>query len=290
MKYLRFEPRFANLFQKLFQQLDRTTPAAMNGNTSLVRRPVGRPARIDSQAIFDAALELGLDQLTMKAVADQLGVGISTLYQYVKNRSELVRQAALHQAQTRTPPKNSGQHWAELAVQYAQDLLNTLLEEPQLIIELMGGRLGPRVEADVLEHFLTAMHAHGFSPEDGVRLYRSISMVTVGGAVGILHIHGHYRGTSHAAELRGVLAEREPDQLPLVRQAVDEYRREDVQVWLMALHELLAGVAAARGERLPATLNAARRVSVVAVPEFPESKPAAEAASTAAASYQPTPL
>lgn len=233
----------------------------MNGGTSLPRKPVGRPARIDSQAIFDAALELGLDQLTMRAVADQLGVSISTLYQYVKNRSELVRLAALHQARARTPPENAGQHWAELATQYAQDLLDTLVGEPQLIIELMGGGLETAFEADILEHFLTAMHAHGFEAEDGVRLYRSISMVTLGGAVGMLNIHGREGSASHADEVRRVLAERKPEQLPLLRQAIDEYRREDVEIWLTALHELLAGVAAARGEQLPASIGTAGRVS-----------------------------
>lgn len=263
----------------------------MNGANPLAKRPVGRPARIDSRAIFDAALELGLDQLTMKAVADQLGVSISTLYQYVKNRSELVRLAALQRAGTRTPPENAGQHWAELAVQYAQALLNTLLGEPQLIIELMGGGLDPRLEAESMEHFLAAMHAHGFTPEDGVRLYRSISMVTVGGAVGLLNIRGQVRGTPHAAEVRRVLAEREPGQLPLLRQAADEYRREDVQIWLTALHELLAGVAAARGERLPPSINAARRVSfMAALPDFPPSQPLAGAAPTAAAQPSTIPL
>ena len=209
------------------------------------------------QAILEAALALGLDQLTMKAVADRLGVGISTLYQYVKNRDELVQLAALNQAMTRTPPENSGQHWAELAVQYAQDLMDTLTREPRLIVELMRGGLGPRVEADVLEHFLTAMHAHGFEPEQGVRLYRSISMVTIGGAVGALSIEGHReRGTTHPAEIQRVLSERDTDELPLTRAAVREYQREDRQIWLAALHDLLSAVAKARGEVLPASLGA----------------------------------
>jgi len=210
------------------------------------------------QAIVDAALELGLDQLTMKAVADRLGVGISTLYQYVKNRDELVQLAVLNQALTRTPPQNSGQHWAELAMQYALDLLNTLTCEPQLIIELMRGGLGPQVEVDVLEHFLSAMHAHGFAPEQGVRLYRSISMMTLGAAVGVLNVEGgRERGTPYADEVRRVLGERAGDELPLTRAAVREYQREDRQIWLTALYELLSGVAAVRGETLPPTLRSA---------------------------------
>jgi AcrR family transcriptional regulator len=226
-------------------------------------RPVGRPARVDLQAIFSAALELGLDQVTMKAVADRLGVGVSTLYQYVENRSELVRLAALRQALMRHPPANSGQHWAELAVQYAHELLNTLINEPQLIVELIRGGLGPQLEADVLESFLEAMQAHGFSADDGIRLYRSIGMVTLGGAVGALNVSSsRTNGAPHPQEVRRLLAERGPEQLPLIRSAVEEYQREDTQIWLMALHELLAGVAASRGETLPPAIAAARRVAL----------------------------
>lgn len=233
------------------------------------------------QAIVGAALELGLDQLTMKAVADRLGVGISTLYQHVKNRDELVQMAALHQALTRTPPHNSGQHWAELAAQYAVDLLNTLMREPQLIVELIRGGLGAQVEVDVLEHFLAAMHAHGFDAQEGVRLYRSIGMVAIGGAVGALSIEGgRQRGASHSTEVRRVLAERKPDELPLTRRAAQEYQREDFQVWLTALHELLAGVAAARGETLPSSINSARWISLVTTvgATSPESGPPSAAA------------
>ncbi len=225
-------------------------------------RAVGRPALIDSQAIFNAALAIGLDQFTMKAVADRLGVGISTLYQHVKNRDEVVRLAALRQALTRTPPEDSGQHWAELAVAYAEDLLNTLVSQPQLIVELIKGGLGPRVEADVLEHFLTAMQEHGFAAEEALRLYRSIGMVTIGGAVGILNIaSAKVIGASHRVQISQLLSERGSAELPLIRQAINEYQREDVQVWLTALHELLAGVAAARGDALPASINALRHVS-----------------------------
>jgi AcrR family transcriptional regulator len=151
-----------------------------NDNLQKSVRPVGRPARVDAPAIFDAALAIGLDQVTMKAVADRLGVGISTLYQYVKNRSELVRLAALRQIMARCPPHGADQHWAEVALRYAEDLLKTLLDEPQLIVELMKGGLGPQIEAEILERFLGEMQAHGFTPEDGIRFYRSISMVTIG--------------------------------------------------------------------------------------------------------------
>jgi AcrR family transcriptional regulator len=228
----------------------------------LTPRPVGRPARVDAQAIIDAALAIGLDQVTMKAVADRLGVGISTLYQYVKNRGELVRLAALRQIMARCPPQGADQHWAEVALRYAEDLLQTLLDEPQLIVELTKGGLGPQIEADILERFLGEMQAHGFAPEDGIRFYRSISMVTIGAAVGALnYAAAEASGTPLRVEIERILVERGADELPLIRQASAEYQREDIQIWFTALHELLAGVAASRKEVLPATLVTSHRVA-----------------------------
>lgn len=236
-----------------------------NDNLQKSVRPVGRPALVDAQAILDAALAIGLDQVTMKAVADRLGVGISTLYQYVKNRSELVRLAALRQIMTRSPPQSADQHWAEVALRYAEDLLKTLIDEPQLIVELMKGGVGPQIEADILERFLGEVLVHGFSPEDGIRFYRSISMVTIGAAVGALnYATAEASGVPHRLEIQRILVERGPDELPLIRQASAEYKREDIQIWFTALHELLAGVAASRKEVLPPTFVTSQRVTLVA--------------------------
>ena len=55
---------------------------------------VGRPARIDRDAIAEAVLELGLDGISMKAVADHLGVSVAGLYHHVSNRRELLVLAA----------------------------------------------------------------------------------------------------------------------------------------------------------------------------------------------------
>ena len=60
------------------------------------RGKVGRPARIDRTAIAEAVLDLGLDGISMKAVADHLGVSVAGLYHHVANRRELLVLAAEH--------------------------------------------------------------------------------------------------------------------------------------------------------------------------------------------------
>src|SRR5690606_10443387 len=55
------------------------------------RAKVGRPARINRQMIAEAAHELGLDGLTLRSVADHLGVSIAALYHHVSGKDDLLR-------------------------------------------------------------------------------------------------------------------------------------------------------------------------------------------------------
>ena len=50
----------------------------------------GRPAKIGKAEIIQAALEVGLPDLSMKLVAKQLGVGMSTLYYHISGIEELI--------------------------------------------------------------------------------------------------------------------------------------------------------------------------------------------------------
>jgi AcrR family transcriptional regulator len=219
---------------------------------SEAKRPVGRPARIDLKAIVDVALQIGLDRVTMKAVAERLDVGIATLYQHVRSRDDLIRMGALRLSLTRRTPEDSNQHWAELATQYARSLYEMLVAEPQLIAELMKGGYGPDTEIDFLEQFLAAMQSRGFSPQDGVRLYRGLSILAMGAAVAEAHYQAIRRaGTNLSTAVRRALAEREETELPLLRSVLDAYIDYDADQWLGSVRELLASTAAARGETLP---------------------------------------
>jgi AcrR family transcriptional regulator len=58
-------------------------------------RGKGRPARIDKAQVVEAALAVGLGNLTMKAVAARLGVGTAALYYHVRDRDELMSLVAV---------------------------------------------------------------------------------------------------------------------------------------------------------------------------------------------------
>ena len=84
------------------------------------RPRVGRPPRISRQMIAEAAHQVGLDGLTLRAVADRLGVSIAALYHHVSGKDELMRLAAEYSAAKVPLPRDTGQHWAVWLVEWAE--------------------------------------------------------------------------------------------------------------------------------------------------------------------------
>ncbi len=211
----------------------------------------GRPALVNTQAIIEAAIDIGLDGVTLKQVADRLGVAVPTLYRHVRNRDELVRLAAFQITLSRVMPCKPGAHWSELALHYAESLYESFIAEPQLIGELLKGRLGPHAEVDVLDQFLSALAPHGFSLEEGAQLFHAIGMVTLGAAAGAIGLNAsRAEGTAWSDEMRRTLAARDPDELPRVRQVLPALLEVETIAWQPTLRRLIAGIAAARGETL----------------------------------------
>ena len=215
----------------------------------------GRPPRVQAQDIVNAAIEIGLEKVTLKQVADRLDVGIATLYRHVRNRDELVRLAAFRVALASRLPKREAApatHWGAIAVGYAETLFESFAREPQLVYELMKGRLGPDAEIDFLEQFLAALEPHGFSAEQGVHLHHAIAMLAIGAAVGANSVVAcNSAGIPQDVAMRRALAERDPSELRRVRSALDAYLNAEPRQWMRALHDLLTGIAVSRGETLP---------------------------------------
>lgn len=224
----------------------RPTPAAAEAPR------VGRPPRVSVPAIIQAALEIGLEQASLKQIAEKLGVAPATLYRHVRNRNELLRLAAFELTLARRLPSGNAEHWSELATRYAETLFESFIAEPQLMSELLKGRLGPEAEVDLLEQFLASLQPHGFSAEQGVRLFHSIGTLMLGAAAGAIGLAaGRDNGRPWSKAMHEVLARRDADELPHVRQVFPQAIDRQPHDWLPALRALLAGVAALRGETLP---------------------------------------
>lgn len=195
-------------------------------DTEPVARGVGRPRRLTLDELLDAALELGLADLSMKELASRLGVGIATLYRYVDNRDALIRLAAGRRAR-RAAPVDTGQSWQTIVCQYAESLFSSVGHDPALVVEFLEARWGISVELEFVDTFLGALKARGFASEDAMRIYRAMTKIVLGAAVAA----GHFgalagRETSQARELSAALATWDEDELPHLRTAADDYADE----------------------------------------------------------------
>lgn len=228
---------------------------------------VGRPPSLSTQAIIAAALEIGLDKVSFKQLAARLGVNVATVYRYVRNRNELLRLAAFQLTLSRRLPEQGYAHWSQLALRYAEEMFESFMNEPELVGEFLKGSIGPHVEIDVLDQFLGAMARYGFSPEEGLLLHRAIGTMTIGAATGVIALRARQAaGTPWHVEIRRTLIERADHDLPNVRLAMSEYLKFDEWHWLVPLHQMLAGIAAERGEELPTPQGRLARF-FVAVPK-----------------------
>lgn len=223
---------------------------------------VGRPPRVNVQRIIAAALEIGLEHASLKQIAQRLDVAPATLYRHVRNRSELLRLAAFELTLTRRLPQGAAEHWSQLAMRYAETLFESFCAEPQLMTELLKGRLGPHAEIDLLEQFLQAIRQHGFDVWQGVGLFHAIGTLTLGAAAGAIGLQASREsGLPWDTAMRIALDNRDADELTEVRRVFPQAIEQQPHDWLPALHALLAGIAAMRGESLPEELTTETRMA-----------------------------
>lgn len=228
-------------------------PAPSKAASTPIRhaRP-GRPARIDVHAVTEAAISIGLDKVTLKQVADKLGVAIPSLYRHVKSSDDLVRLAAIELAMRQQPPVQTGAHWSVLATNHAEMLYKLFASEPQLISEMIKGNLGVDLEIEILDHFLTSVAGQGFKVDEAIHLYRSIGIIVVGAAAGALAISAKGDSKQNRRQLTArALKQRPKDQLPYIRENLAAVLTFNAASWRQTLRTQLAGIAASRGEVLP---------------------------------------
>lgn len=212
---------------------------------------VGRPRSLTRDMVIDAAVELGLDRFGMKRIAEHLGVGISTLYQYVVNRDELLQLAIDRQLAAVALPGDREQHWSDYIIEYAVSLRDALAGEPHLILQVMDGGGGIERELAVTERFVEVLVARGFSIDEAVLAWRSIGAVTLGAAIALCRDRAaEARNGSSSRMLRQAFTHFEANQLPMMRRGAKAYARS-VDIVDELLRPLIESIARKRGELAP---------------------------------------
>lgn len=155
-------------------------------------------------------IELGFDDVTMKGVAEHLGVSVPGLYHHVSGRDELVRLAADHQLATVEIPTSTEQDWETWLREWGWYSYRSMSERP----ELFGLYLADDLDADramqsnavVLEHLIE----RGFTPAQAYEAWMAVSAVALGSAAIRIRLRTQEEtGTPMRIKLHQVLLERE---------------------------------------------------------------------------------
>ncbi len=212
------------------------------------RPKIGRPARIDRAMIARAAYEIGLDRVTMKAVAEHLDVSVPGLYHHVQGRDDLMRLGAEYSAAQLHVPIDHGQHWSAWLLEWATYSHDAFVAQPALLGQFLNSSLGVDRMVSHVDAVIGVLSRQGFSPVEAVDAYEIVSDCALGCAVGeIRQAQAARAGRPVAAEYLRVLATRPADELPHLR-ALVAARNEHKADFTERVLTVLAGIAVRRGE------------------------------------------
>ncbi|MCJ1697056.1 TetR/AcrR family transcriptional regulator C-terminal domain-containing protein [Rathayibacter caricis] len=158
-----------------------------------------RPSRSGSSAprlsrdlIIDTALShidrSGAEALSMRSLAQELGVEAMSLYRYVHGKEDLLEGviAVLMKDLTATLADADAQHWQEFLQTAAHAVRRIAIDHPKAF-PLVATRhpaapwLRPPLRSiEVVNTFLTTLTANGFTDEQAVGAYRSFSSFLLG--------------------------------------------------------------------------------------------------------------
>ena len=139
-------------------------------------RTRGRPPSLSESEIVAAALrltrEVGLDNLSMRALARELGAPTMTIYHYVPNKEALRELVVNHiLSEIRIPGPDEGT-WEERLRRLERDVRRVLVDHPGVSGQL---REGGFVEGTRLaEGVLAILRDGGFSPEAAVLCFATL--------------------------------------------------------------------------------------------------------------------
>lgn len=139
----------------------------------------GRPAQpLTRQLLFERALAIvdaeGLEALTMRRLAADVGVQAPSLYNHVSGKDDVVDGALRVMRAELRPPSPAPEDWKALMAAIFTDYRRVLAVHPNMM-PLAGRRLPGENESGL--EYLTS---RGFDVEDSVEIWQSLLALTVG--------------------------------------------------------------------------------------------------------------
>jgi len=142
---------------------------------------IGRPPRISREDIASAALNIGLNNITLKKIASHLGVDHSSLYRHVKNRKDITYDA-LELAVTKINLSNSTTDWKEYLHYIANEIWELYSRYKGLAATMRTSERTPPTAIAMFSVACNKLETLGFKTEDAALIIDSIIDMTTDSA------------------------------------------------------------------------------------------------------------
>jgi AcrR family transcriptional regulator len=209
--------------------------------------PFGRPGRrpqIDLDRIVAAGAAIGLPALSMKAVADALGVSPQALYRHVRDRDALEVLVGEHLMDTFELPDDAGQPWTDYLVELGHRLRDALAPHRGLGTYLRRVGVGSAGTLRIIDRCDQVLVSRGLRPVDALMAGGTVANF----AIAYVELEAVADpGTPAGARERFVRAVEVigPERLPVLTEAMAEYRALGVESYFdWSLRALVRGIAA----------------------------------------------
>lgn len=144
------------------------------------RVPLSRPAI--AAAAIELLDEVGIEGLTMRAVAARLGAGTMSLYRHVASRDELLDLVVTELTERIEFGTPSGDWRTDLAW-VARRTKEALVSRPQLTLLLTSRAGSTAATLRALDHTLGILRAAGLGPREAVRINHALGNLVAGAAL-----------------------------------------------------------------------------------------------------------
>ncbi len=226
------------------------------GSTGIAKPKVrpGRPPRISRATIARAALAIGLDTVTMKNVAQHLGVDHSSLYRHVRSRDALVLAAVEEAVEDLDWQCSPDADWRTALETLALAVWRLYQKHPGLAEALRQLEALPPSGLRLFAEAVAWMEARGFPREAAILVLDSVMDMTLDSAVGWRRLRRSASGQRSLAERVGTdwsaLAEAGPAAGAQIEAIVRVLTGDPEGWWRQKLALLLDGAEArlARGD------------------------------------------
>jgi AcrR family transcriptional regulator len=200
-----------------------------------------RDPRVPIEDLLDAALRVldrdGLEGLTMRHLADEVGIGVMTLYGYVRTKDELLGQLGAHALARVAIPDEQSAGWPAQIALALRNLLSVFKEHPGMVDLLVAKVVtGPALN-HVRDRLLGILIRAGFNAADAVDAFGALVLYTFGFAVA-------ERTRHEPADTPASGLVYEPlEEFPYLRMAASEYSsRFSDRAFELGLGHLLEGL------------------------------------------------